>query len=86
MKLKIGKIYRYSNQNKSEDSEIRKSEAVPIVFCERMNYDKRTKWNLKFQGFGVFDSAKLIIPLNKNEKAVQIVIRQAELKCKEMVG
>ena len=32
----------------SEDSDIRKKEAVPIVFFERVKYDNRVKGNLKF--------------------------------------
>lgn len=52
----------------SEDSDIRKNEAVPIVFFERVNYDNRAKGNLKFQGFGVLDSAKLITQANKGEE------------------
>lgn len=44
----------------SEDREIRKKEAVPIVFFERIKHNNKKSGYLKFQGFGIIDNVKLV--------------------------
>ncbi len=57
----------------SEDADIRKTEAVPIVFFERVKYGNRQKGNLKFNGFGIIDNAKLITQSNKGKEFANYV-------------
>ena len=57
----------------SEDAGVRKREAVPIVFLERVKYGNRQKGNLKFNGFGIIDNAKLITQSNKGKEFANYV-------------
>ena len=52
--LKLMQIYS------SNDSEIRASQGVPLLYFERVTVDGRMKGNLKFQGFGIVTSAERI--------------------------
>lgn len=61
-------LLKLFSKYKSEDIETRKNKAVPIVFFERVNYDSRIKGNLKFQGFGIIDTAKLITQASNNKE------------------
>ena len=57
----------------SENAGVRKREAVPIVFLERVKYGNRQKGNLKFNGFGIIDNAKLITQSNKGKEFANYV-------------
>lgn len=66
-------LIKLLSKYQSEDAEIRKNEAVPIVFFERVNYDNRIKGNLKFQGFGIIDTAKLVTQANNGNEFANYV-------------
>lgn len=44
----------------SGNEDVRKNEAVPIVFFERTTVDGRLKGNLLFQGYGILEKAELV--------------------------
>lgn len=72
-------LLKLFSKYKSEDIEIRKNKAVPIVFFERVNYDNRIKGNLKFQGFGIIDTAKLITQASNDKEFTNYMFEFAVL-------
>ena len=65
-------LLRLLPKYQSEDAEIRKNEAVPIVFFERVK-----KGILKFQGFGIIDNAKLVTQAYKDDEFANYVFEFA---------
>ena len=66
-------LIKLLSKYQSDDTDIRKNEAIPIVFFERVNYDNRIKGNLKFQGFGIIDTAKLVTQANNGNEFANYV-------------
>ena len=59
-KLGNRKLLEFLPVYKSNLESDRENNAVPIVFFERTTINGRLKGNLKFQGFGVLDTAELV--------------------------
>lgn len=60
--LNLMRIYQ------SDDEYIRALYGVPILFFERVTVNERLKGNLKFHGFGITDSARLVTQYSINKK------------------
>ena len=81
--------------NDPEVKELMKDEVLVQIakeLVDTVNQNMTIDWDIKTDARARMriEIKKLLIkynyPPNKSEKAVQTVIRQAELKCKEMVG
>lgn len=70
-------LIKLLSKYQSKDTNIRKNEAVPILFFERVIYDNRINGNLKFQGFGIIDNAKVVTQANNGNEFANYVFEFA---------